>query len=133
MTCGVHVIYLKFGSFNGIDPIVPNNNADSILSLGSSIYDLWPNRPTRQGPHTNAHLEAARLPAPETCDVNKINIKHGYAYDSVRVTQLGQKTNSTKLGSIRRLDHRASTSLVRLLRDGRLDLTRLVSCHIKSH
>jgi hypothetical protein len=23
MTCGVHVIYLKFGSFNGIDPIVP--------------------------------------------------------------------------------------------------------------
>jgi hypothetical protein len=24
MTCGVHGIYLKFGSFNGIDPIVPN-------------------------------------------------------------------------------------------------------------
>jgi hypothetical protein len=23
MTCEVHVIYLKFGSFNGIDPIVP--------------------------------------------------------------------------------------------------------------
>jgi hypothetical protein len=23
MTCGVHGIYLKFGSFNGIDPIVP--------------------------------------------------------------------------------------------------------------
>jgi hypothetical protein len=23
MTCGVHDIYLKFGSFNGIDPIVP--------------------------------------------------------------------------------------------------------------
>jgi hypothetical protein len=25
MTCGVHGIYLKFGSFNGIDPIVPRN------------------------------------------------------------------------------------------------------------
>jgi hypothetical protein len=24
MTCGVHGIYLKFGSFNGIDPIVPS-------------------------------------------------------------------------------------------------------------
>jgi hypothetical protein len=23
MTCGVHGIYLKFESFNGIDPIVP--------------------------------------------------------------------------------------------------------------
>ena len=23
MTCGVHGIYLKFGSFNGINPIVP--------------------------------------------------------------------------------------------------------------
>jgi hypothetical protein len=23
ITCGVHDIYLKFGSFNGIDPIVP--------------------------------------------------------------------------------------------------------------
>jgi hypothetical protein len=23
MTCGVYDIYLKFGSFNGIDPIVP--------------------------------------------------------------------------------------------------------------
>jgi hypothetical protein len=23
MTCGVHGIYLKFGFFNGIDPIVP--------------------------------------------------------------------------------------------------------------
>jgi hypothetical protein len=23
ITCGVHGIYLKFGSFNGIDPIVP--------------------------------------------------------------------------------------------------------------
>jgi hypothetical protein len=23
MTCGIHGIYLKFGSFNGIDPIVP--------------------------------------------------------------------------------------------------------------
>jgi hypothetical protein len=26
MTCGVHGIYLKFGSFNGIDPIVPKFN-----------------------------------------------------------------------------------------------------------
>jgi hypothetical protein len=26
MTCGVHGIYLKFGSFNGIDPIVPFEN-----------------------------------------------------------------------------------------------------------
>jgi hypothetical protein len=25
MTCGVHGIYLKFGSFNGIDPIIPRN------------------------------------------------------------------------------------------------------------
>jgi hypothetical protein len=25
MTCGVHGIYLKFGFFNGIDPIVPKN------------------------------------------------------------------------------------------------------------
>jgi hypothetical protein len=27
MTCWVHGIYLKFGSFNGIDPIVPLKNA----------------------------------------------------------------------------------------------------------
>jgi hypothetical protein len=27
MTCGVHGIYLKFGSFNGIDPIVPILNS----------------------------------------------------------------------------------------------------------
>jgi hypothetical protein len=35
MTCGVHGIYLKFGSFNGIDPIVPKSYAStpSILSL----------------------------------------------------------------------------------------------------
>jgi hypothetical protein len=26
MTCGVNGIYLKFGSFNGIDPIVPYFN-----------------------------------------------------------------------------------------------------------
>jgi hypothetical protein len=26
MTCGVHGIYIKFRSFNGIDPIVPKNN-----------------------------------------------------------------------------------------------------------
>jgi hypothetical protein len=26
MTCGVHGIYLKFESFNGIDPIVPYRN-----------------------------------------------------------------------------------------------------------
>ena len=28
MTCGVHGIYLKFGSFNGIDPIVPRIKAN---------------------------------------------------------------------------------------------------------
>jgi hypothetical protein len=28
MTCGVHGIYLKFGSFNGIDPIVPIRKVD---------------------------------------------------------------------------------------------------------
>jgi hypothetical protein len=28
MTCGVHDIYLKFGSFNGIDPIVPSNDGN---------------------------------------------------------------------------------------------------------
>jgi hypothetical protein len=27
MTCEVHGIYLKFGSFNGIDPIVPTEYA----------------------------------------------------------------------------------------------------------
>jgi hypothetical protein len=28
MTCGVHGIYLKFESFNGINSIVPSNNFD---------------------------------------------------------------------------------------------------------
>jgi hypothetical protein len=37
MTCGIHGIYLKFGSFNGIDPIVPNSQglAADIASAGS--------------------------------------------------------------------------------------------------
>jgi hypothetical protein len=35
MTCGVHGIYLKFGSFNGIDPIVPKLND---AWLGVYIY-----------------------------------------------------------------------------------------------
>jgi hypothetical protein len=36
MTCGVHGIYLKFGSFNGIDPIVPEikGNFRTIYSRG---------------------------------------------------------------------------------------------------
>jgi hypothetical protein len=29
MTCGVYGIYLKFGSFNGIDPIVPKEKGSS--------------------------------------------------------------------------------------------------------
>jgi hypothetical protein len=35
MTCGVHGIYLKFGSFNGIDPIVP------FLYMGDDLYCLY--------------------------------------------------------------------------------------------
>jgi hypothetical protein len=45
MTCGVHGIYLKFGSFNGIDPIVPYayhcrgfGRAESIEYQESKIY-----------------------------------------------------------------------------------------------
>jgi hypothetical protein len=39
MTCGVHGIYLKFGSFNGIYPIVPMLNAlVASLTLLSFIY-----------------------------------------------------------------------------------------------
>jgi hypothetical protein len=34
MTCGVHGIYLKFGSFNGIDPIVPILKYQVITSIG---------------------------------------------------------------------------------------------------
>jgi hypothetical protein len=34
MTCGVHGIYLKFGSFNGIDPIVPNFNGTFNFHIG---------------------------------------------------------------------------------------------------
>jgi hypothetical protein len=43
MTCGVHGIYLKFGSFNGIDPIVPlTYNADICLDVALPIclYNL---------------------------------------------------------------------------------------------
>jgi hypothetical protein len=37
MTCGVHGIYLKFGSFNGIDPIVPFiNGARGRLKRGET-------------------------------------------------------------------------------------------------
>jgi hypothetical protein len=43
MTCGVYVIYLKFGSFNGIDPIVPlkkrgkkSHVPDKALNLGAA-------------------------------------------------------------------------------------------------
>ncbi|XP_023156148.1 ribonuclease P protein subunit p29 isoform X2 [Zea mays] len=36
MTCGVHGIYLKFGSFNGIDPIVP---LDNYVQRGSRLVD----------------------------------------------------------------------------------------------
>jgi hypothetical protein len=31
MTCRVHGIYLKFGSFNDIDPIVPKKNRRSVF------------------------------------------------------------------------------------------------------
>jgi hypothetical protein len=34
MTCGVHGIYLKFGSFNGIDPIVPLTKYDASSRMG---------------------------------------------------------------------------------------------------
>jgi hypothetical protein len=38
MTCGVHGIYLKFGSFNGIDPIVPITNIGHVSgSLSLSL------------------------------------------------------------------------------------------------
>jgi hypothetical protein len=33
MTCEVHGIYLKFGSFNGIDPIVPKNYMFSLFRV----------------------------------------------------------------------------------------------------
>jgi hypothetical protein len=33
MTCGVHGIYLKFGSFNGIDPIVPIFFVQTVLNI----------------------------------------------------------------------------------------------------
>jgi hypothetical protein len=33
MTCGVHGIYLKFGSFNGINPIVPIQNDTSFSDI----------------------------------------------------------------------------------------------------
>jgi hypothetical protein len=39
MTCGVHGIYLKFGSFNGIDPIVPKK---IIWTLSISRLGLIP-------------------------------------------------------------------------------------------
>jgi hypothetical protein len=38
MTCEVHGIYLKFGSFNGIDPIVPTIKGLDLLK--SSPYLL---------------------------------------------------------------------------------------------
>jgi hypothetical protein len=38
MTCGVHGIYLKFGSFNGIDPIVPFINVKVVLTVGMKPY-----------------------------------------------------------------------------------------------
>jgi hypothetical protein len=41
MTCGVHGIYLKFGSFNGIDPIVPFFSFLSLFTASIS-YDMWP-------------------------------------------------------------------------------------------
>jgi hypothetical protein len=41
MTCGVHGIYLKFGSFNGIDPIVPKIN-HIVLIVSGIIHSLTP-------------------------------------------------------------------------------------------
>jgi hypothetical protein len=39
MTCGVHGIYLKFGSFNGIDPIVPISKAYHSISC-VNLFEL---------------------------------------------------------------------------------------------
>jgi hypothetical protein len=41
MTCGVHGIYLKFGSFNGIDPIVPilNDYMDELTN--TTLVMCW--------------------------------------------------------------------------------------------
>jgi zinc finger SWIM domain-containing protein 3 len=36
MTCGIHGIYLKFGSFNGIDPIVPYNFLCRIFNIAAA-------------------------------------------------------------------------------------------------
>jgi hypothetical protein len=40
MTYGVHIIYLKFGSFNGIDPIVPNFYYDLFYYIIYFKYDF---------------------------------------------------------------------------------------------
>jgi hypothetical protein len=37
MTCGVYGIYLKFGSFNGIDPIVPKLNMVLLVLIMTRI------------------------------------------------------------------------------------------------
>jgi hypothetical protein len=39
MTCVVHGIYLKFGSFNSIDPIVPNRFDDTLVFI--FCWDRW--------------------------------------------------------------------------------------------
>jgi hypothetical protein len=59
MTCGVHGIYLKFGSFNGIDPIV------LILKPPQSIWiEIEPNKPSRiQAQEQPKKSERPRPPA----------------------------------------------------------------------
>jgi hypothetical protein len=40
MTYGVHGIYLKFGSFNGIDPIVPKKMSPCTFRLWACIKKM---------------------------------------------------------------------------------------------
>jgi hypothetical protein len=41
MTCGVHGIYLKFGSFNGIDPIVPRWKGGVVKPVSIALKQLF--------------------------------------------------------------------------------------------
>jgi hypothetical protein len=63
MTCGVHGIYLKFGSFNGIDPIVPILKVQNMLDFQNMLdYIIWADYNPKQTPPKTIPIILLDLP-----------------------------------------------------------------------
>jgi hypothetical protein len=86
MTCAVHGIYLKFGSFNGIDPIVPFLFPEYLFLLGPSA---WPGTKFRLEAVLDVVLHGALISGAVECMLLRLAVN----FESVNSADESQSCN----------------------------------------